>query len=489
MISQVQRGTRRARHAAPARSALLAVLVMGCLWLIHERELFAADWPCFLGPDGDNTTGETGLLDKWPKGGPPVLWEQAVGSGYSAPSVLGHILVLHHRQAEKEIVEAFNATTGASLWRYAYPSQFSDPFGYNNGPRCTPLLTSNRCYTFGAEGKLLCLELQTGKLVWQRDTARDWTVPEAFFGVGSTPLLEEGKLIVMVGGQPNSTVAALDPETGRTLWEAGGRSTWEDARTLGWRGEAPYHWTGEEKLASYSSPVAATIHGHRQILCLTRQGLLSLNPTNGQVNFSRWFQSPINESVNAMRPVVKDDLVLISAAYYRIGAVLLRVKPDGKSFEEVWRSPVIPGDRDPQTGALVSPVLEIHWNTPVLYEGHLYAFSGRNEPDATFRCVEFNTGKLLWTVDERWRPHSAEQPDVYGRGSAILAEHKLIVLGEGGKLGLFAPNPKQPEEICSWQVPQLHYPCWAAPVLSDKRLYLRDEDRLVCLDFSAQTNR
>jgi len=127
-------------------------------------------------------------------------------------------------------------------------------------------------------------------------------------------------------------------------------------------------------------------------------------------------------------------------------------------------------------------VLEIHWNTPVLHEGFLYGFSGRNEPDATFRCVEFKTGELKWSRDERWRPHSLAQPPVYGRGSLILADRKLIVLGEGGKLGCFALNPNQPQELASWQVPQLHYPCWAAPVLAHKKLYLRSENRLVCLD-------
>jgi outer membrane protein assembly factor BamB len=129
-------------------------------------------------------------------------------------------------------------------------------------------------------------------------------------------------------------------------------------------------------------------------------------------------------------------------------------------------------------------VLELHWNTPVLHEGVLYAFSGRNEGDATFRCVEFRTGKLLWSRDERWRSHSSPQPPVYGRGSAILAEHRLLVLGEGGKLGLFALNPRQPEELSSWQVPQLKYPCWAAPVLSGRRLYLRSEETLVCFDLA-----
>jgi len=165
-------------------------------------------------------------------------------------------------------------------------------------------------------------------------------------------------------------------------------------------------------------------------------------------------------------------------------AGLLRVKPDGQSFEEVWRSPGQPAEPDLASGRLLPPVLEVHWNTPVLHEGCLYAFSGRNESDATFLCLDFRTGKLLWSRDERWRSHSSRQPPVYGRGSAILADNKLIVLGEGGKLGLFALNPKQPEELCTWQVPQLHYPCWTAPVLSRKRLYLRSEDRLLCFDLS-----
>lgn len=442
------------------------------------------DWPRFLGPDGNNISAETGLLERWLTNGPPLIWDKEVGSGYSAPSVQGNRLVLHHRVHDEELVQCFAAATGAPLWRYAYPSHFEDPFGYNNGPRGTPLLSSNRCYTFGAEGKLLCLELTTGKLVWERDTAKDWNVPEPFFGVGSTPLLEGERLIVMVGGQPNSGVVAFDPETGRTLWENVGKNNWNNVPTIGWRAEAPYHWSGIEKIASYSSPVAATVFGRRHVFCLTRQGLVSLNPTNGAIYFSRFFQSPINESVNAMCPVVSDNFVLFSAAYYRIGSVLLAVKSDGKSFDEIWRSPRQSLERDPSTGALVPPVLEVHWNTPVLYHGYLYAFSGRNEPDASFRCVDFKTGKLMWSRDERWQHHGALQPAVYGRGSAILADGKLIVLGEGGKLGLFHPNPERPEEICSWQVPQLHYPCWTAPVLSRKRLYLRNEERLLCFDFS-----
>ena len=443
-----------------------------------------SDWPRFLGPTADNLSTETGLLDRWSSNGPPIVWSKAVGAGYSAPSVRDGMLVLHHREKAEEVVEAMEAATGKSLWRHGYPSQFIDPYGYNNGPRCTPLLTSNRCYTFGAEGRLVCLDLKSGKLVWERDTAKAWEIPPAFFGVGSTPLLEGDRLIIMVGGQTNAGVVALDAATGRTLWESVGKKNWDGVTTIGWRSENPYRWTGGEKQASYSSPVAATIHGRRHIFCLMRQGLVSLNPTNGEVNFSRWFQSMANDSVNAICPVVQDDTVMISAAYYRVGAVLLRVKADGKSFEEVWRIPQSPMQRDPINGGFVQPTLELHWSTPVLRDGFLYAFSGRNEPDATFRCVELKTGKVMWSRDERWAGHEpGAQPNVFGRGSAILADGKLIALGEGGLLGLFKPDPKAVTELARWQVPPLGYPCWAAPVLSRKKLYLRSENHLVCVDF------
>jgi outer membrane protein assembly factor BamB len=473
------------RWPFPLRSPAALILV-GAGVLMATGSVFCADseagWPRFLGPHGNNTSRETGLLERWPANGPPLVWEKSVGTGYSAPSVLNGLLVLHHRLGNEEIVEGMDAANGRTKWSFKYSTQFIDPFGYNNGPRSTPLLTSNRCYTFGAEGELTCLNLADGRPIWRRDTAKDWNVPEAFFGVGSTPLLEDGKLIVMVGGQPDSGVVALDPETGKTIWESVGSKTWNGVTPIGWRTTKPYEWTGSEKIASYSSPVAATIHGQRHLLCLVRQGLVSLDPKDGEVRFRRWFQSEINESVNAMTPVVQDDLVLISAAYYRVGAVLLRIEPDGRSFDEVWRSPQTPFERDSRTGSYVAPVLELHWNTPVLHGGFLYAFSGRNEPEASFCCVEFETGRLAWRRDESFAAHSSPQPLVYGRGSAIFADGKLIVFGEGGRLGLFRPNSARPEEVSVWQVPQLHSPCWAGPVLAGKKLYLRSEDRLVCLD-------
>ena len=448
-----------------------------------------ADWPRFLGPHGDNTSDQVGLADQWPPEGPPLIWEKRVGTGYSAPSVLGRVLVLHHRQGDEEIVEAMDAITGESRWRRTDPSGFMDPYGYNNGPRCTPTLTSNRCYTFGAEGRLLCLDLQDGSVIWERDSAKDWDVPAAFFGVGSTPLLLKDRLIVMTGGQPNSGVVALQPETGETIWESVGRDTWNGMIPIGWRNTKPYQWKGAEKLASYSSPTAAIFHGQAHLLCLMRQGLVSLDPDNGHVRFKRWFRAQANESVNAMTPVATDTRVLLSSAYYRLGSVALEVNPDGRSFEESWRSPSDPFARDPDSKQFEQPVLEVHWSTPVLHEGHLYAFGGRNEAEASLRCLDVATGALNWVRDEGWRRGSDKQPKAYGRGSAILVDEKLIALGEGGKLGLFRPSSTQPIELCSWQVPSLQYPVWTGPVISQGRIYLRSENQLVCLDLRAPPGR
>jgi outer membrane protein assembly factor BamB len=425
------------------------------------------DWPRFLGPRADGTSTETNLIDSIPESGAKVVWDLKIGTGYSAPSVRAGRLVLHHRVGNEEIVREIDASTGDPGWKYLYPSNYRDPYGYNNGPRCTPVLTATNCYTFGAEGKLLCLDVKTGALIWQRDTAKDWNVPEAFFGVGSTPLLEGDTLLVMVGGQTNSGMVALDAATGKTKWESVGAKNWEGQPMIGWRGERTVKWDAFEKQASYATPVAATVNGARQIFCLMRQGLVSLNPTDGAVNFSYWFRAEVPESVNASCPIVVGNKVLISGAYYKVGSVLLEVEPGNKTVKEIWRG----------LG------LEMHWSTPILKDGFLYGFSGRNEPDAWFRCVEYDTGKVRWERDERWRGHAALSP-TFGRASSILADGKLYALGEAGLLGIFKPNPDKCEEVSRWQVPNLQYPCWAAPVLSNGKLYLRNENHLICIDIA-----
>ena len=428
--------------------------------------LSAENWSKFLGEQGNSTSSETGLIDRWDASGPTLSWSLPVGTGYSAPSVRNGRLFVHHRKANKEIIDCLNASNGSNIWSYAYQSDFVDPFGYNNGPRATPLITEDRCFTFGAEGKLLCLEASSGKRVWERDTNKEWTIPQAFFGVGSSPILHSGKLIVMVGGQPNSGVVAFAPDTGKTVWESVGLSNWQAKPMHGWPGDLKVDWKTYEKQASYASPVPALIHGKERILCLMRQGLVSVDPSSGSVDDSFWFRARVNESVNASNPILFENGIFISSAYYRSGSVMLDVDSKDRRFTERWRSPEI----------------ETHWMTPVVLNGVMYAFSGRNEPDARLKCFDLRSSKLLWSQDESWQKHSSEPITKYGRGSILSVDGKLILLGETGLLGIYKPNSSTPTEVCRYKPPMLNYPCWTAPVLSEGHLFLRSEEALACYD-------
>ncbi len=450
---------------------------------LSEVSRTGTDWAQFLGPTHDGISTETNLLDMWPVDGPPVVWEKEVGAGYSAPSVMGNRLVLHHRVADEEIVECLEANTGKSLWKYAYSSDFRDPYGYNNGPRCSPTLTDSYCYTLGAKGKLLCLTLVDGELVWERDLLKEFTIPDGFFGVGATPILEGGKLIVLVGGQPNSGVVAFNSENGEKLWEAVGQATWDGADT-GWDAEPKYEWTGEEMVVSYSSPLATTIHGKRHLLCLMRQGLVSLDPETGQERFHHWFMSRTYDSVNAARPVVVDDTILLSAAY-RVGSTLLKVKEDGTTYDVAWSD---------------ARNLLTHWSTSIHLDGCYFGFTGRHENEGALRCIDAKSGDVKWEaigwerMDDLARTATGEIFDkktgkeipwpLYGRGSCIMADGKFIVLGERGTLALVKATTTSWQEISRCAGPKMKYPSWTAPILSRGYLYLRCEDALVCLDLS-----
>ncbi len=445
------------------------------------------DWPIFLGPHGTGVSDETGLLDRWPVAGPRVLWERSVGTGYSAPSVRGNRLVLHHRRGREEIIECLRADDGTPVWRSSYPSNFSDPFGYNNGPRCSPLLTDTRCYTFGAEGKLVCVDLATGRAIWSRDTQADFSVPEGFFGVGCTPVLEGKLLIALVGGQPNSGVVAFDADTGKTIWSAVGQKTWDGAKT-GWDSKPVYRWTGEEMVVSYSSPDVVTINGRRYLLVLDRHGLVALDPQTGNERFHYWFRSRTHDSVNAARPIVVGNRIFLSAAYL-VGSVLLEVSDDGLGVREVWRD---------ENNMLT------HWSTSLHVDGYLYGFSGRYEQEGELRCLDVKDGRVVWAtngliVDPSTigqEPTTGKLFDkatrreipwpLFGRGSKIRYENRWIILGERGTLALSEIDATKYVELSRTSYPQISYPAWTAPVLSRKRLYLRDEDALLCLDLSPE---
>jgi len=467
------------------RSPFLLLLLMFLSTVVSSKPGRAEDWPWFLGPKHTGESGESNLNLDWTMNPPPTVWKQPIGTGYSAPSVLGDILVVHHRLQDQEVVSCRNVKDGMEIWQYAYPSTFEDPYGYNNGPRCSPILTTEKCYTLGAEGLLVCVSLIDGKLIWQKDLRKEFSLPEWFFGVGCSPILDGERLIVLVGGQPNSGVVAFNANNGEILWQAVGKQTWDGTKTD--EGDT-YKWTGDEMVVSYSSPVIQEIHGKSHLLCLMRQGLVSLDPADGSLNFSYWFRARVHDSVNAARPIVIDDKIFLSAAY-QVGSALLKVEPDGKSITEVWR------DRRNMLA---------HWSTPIHVDGYLYGFSGRHENEGELRCVRVTDGKVNWSstgfdgdLSQLARDRStgnivdAKTGKVipypfFGRGSQIRVGNRFIVLGERGTISVVDVDKEKFVERGRFSMNEIDYPAWAAPVLANGRMYLRSEKWLVAVDLTAK---
>ena len=216
----------------------------------------AQDWPQFLGPGRDGRYTGAALAERWPGGGPPRLWSRPVGAGFAGPVVAGGRVVLFHRLGGREVVEALDAGTGDTVWRYDYPTSYRDDFGFDEGPRSVPVVHDGRVYTFGAQGQLHAVDLETGAGVWQVDTHARYGVRKGFFGAAGSPLVEDGRVIANVGGRRGGIVA-FDADTGDELWTA----------------------TTHE--ASYSSPAAGAFGGQRLALVFTRTGLVGLDPATG----------------------------------------------------------------------------------------------------------------------------------------------------------------------------------------------------------------
>jgi outer membrane protein assembly factor BamB len=384
----------------------------------------AADWPQYLGPER-NGIYRGPALSAWGAAGPRVLWRKAVGQGFAGPAVAGTRLVLFHRVGNEEVVEAFDAVTGSSLWRYAYPTRYRDDFGFDEGPRAVPVVVDGVVYTFGAEGQLHAVDLAKGTRIWSEDAMRRFAVPKGYFGAGGSPLVEGGRVIANIGG-PKAGIVAFDAKTGRVLW------------------------TATDHAASYSSGVAASIGGERRAVFLTREGLVGLDPATGRVAFERRWRARMAASVNAATPLVIGDTIFVSAQYGP-GAGLLRVK--GSTLVDVWTS---------------DDVLSTHYATSVHHDGHLYGYHGRQELGPSLRSVELATGTVKWSVDG------------FRAGSITLAGDQLLVIRESGELLLAPASPRAFGPTARAQV--LPGVVRAYPAIADGVVYLRNENTLVALD-------
>jgi hypothetical protein len=395
-----------------------------------------ADWPQFLGPDRNGSTPET-LALPWPTEGPRTVWSRPVGTGFAGPVVAGRRLLIHHRQDNLEILECLDADRGGDpLWRQTQSATYRDDFGFDNGPRATPAVAGDRVITAGAAGIVCCTDLQTGKTLWTVDTARAFGARKGFFGFAASPLVMEGRVLVVPGGQDNAGIVALDLADGHTLWKT-----------------TPHE-------AGYASPVPVVLAGKPQALFLTREGAVLLDPAHGRVLIQHPFRSRQQASVNAATPLVLDPPTRVFlTASYGTGAAVLDLDLAHPIPRTVWS-----GDDS----------LSSHYASAVHHQGTVFGFHGRQEQGPEFRAIAAATGKVLWTRTG------------LGAGTVTLAGNQLLVLTERGELISAPASPKHFQPSARAQI--LGSGTRAHPALAHGLLYARDPRRLVCVQVGPGRN-
>jgi len=374
------------------------------------------EWPQLLGPHRNGVyTGET---VGWPS---QFAWQKEVGSGFASPVIVGGKVILFHRKGDRETVEAFEAATGKTVWTFDSPTHYRDDFGFDNGPRATPTVAGGRVFTFGAEGVLHALDLETGAMLWRLDVNQKFDVPKGWFGAGCSPLVYEGKLYLNIGSR-KAGVGAFDPETGNMLWKSSHHET------------------------SYSSPVAASFG----IVFFTREGILVTDKDSGKVLFEKRWRARSNASANAASPIVEGNLVFISANY-AVGAIVLDFSTNPP--KELWS-----GD----------DAISAHYATPVLKDGILYGLHGPTQTGQQLRAVDLRTGKVLWKM------LSSEHG-----GSVTLINDRLMFIRDDGQIFKIKPNPERLEVEGNFKA--IEGTVRSFPALGNGLICLRNTKVLACL--------
>jgi outer membrane protein assembly factor BamB len=456
--------------AEPAASPENPSTIVADLWTRPGE-----DWGEFLGPTGNGRSSLNGMAVPWPADGPRVVWHCELGEGYCGPAVAQGRCLICDRVGQEIRIRCLAAETGQEIWQQRYPTDYVDTFGYDGGPRAAAVIAGDAVLTFGPEGRLECRGLVDGASRWQVDTSAVFHVVRNFFGVGTAPLVvdtAEGRLVVVqVGGsRPGGT-----PPSPERLDLVKGLDSGLVAFDLATGIE---RWRSSDQLASYSTPVRATLDGRERLLAWMRDRLLVVDPATGGVQADvRWRATELF-SVVAASPVVAGSEILLSETYGP-GSVLLTVTAAG--LQTV---------RQDAVGSRPARSLKSHWATPVLHDGHLYGSSGRNAGDAVLVCADWKTGAVRWSEAG------------LGRSSLVSADGHLIVLGEFGDLVLVKATPDAYVEVSRTRLVAaaidthnttrrvlqeggfelLVTPCWAAPVIAHGYLYVRGQGRLVCLD-------
>ena len=402
--------------------------------LFVATQLTAADWPQYRGARIDGSSPEK-ILTTWPAEGPRVVWKATLGPSFGSFAVSdGKALCFIQRSVEqtnREVAIALDIASGKEIWAVALGKATYDKQG-GDGPRSTPTVDGKRVYFLGAYQVLTCLDADTGKQIWRHDIVAEFGGKIIKWNNAASPMLE-GDLIYVNGGGAGQAFLAFDKADGKVVWKS------ED--------DAPTH----------SSPVPATIHGVRQIVFLTQKGLASVEPKTGKV---LWRHSYRFETSTASSPIVSGDIVYCSAAY-NVGAGACKITKTGDTFTatELWRKP---GE------------LQNHWTSPVCKDGYIYGLYGRGQQSgAPLKCIEIATGKEMWSRD-----------GFGGGGATILVDGNVLVQCDRGPLVLVAAKPEAYQELARAQI--YGNKCWTMPVVSDGKIYARNDREGFCLDASVK---
>lgn len=390
------------------------LLVITKIFLISCLSTIAADWPHWLGPNGDGRSLET----NWKHEINDPMWKTKVGVGFSAVSVAnGKLYTMGHdgkKSAGQETVYCLDAKTGKPTWSHSYPAPLVD-YLHEGGPCSTPTVDGSTVYTISKHGLLHAYQAKNGQVIWKKDMMNEAGMkgpPE--WGFAASPYILGDQLIIEAGA-----TYSLNKKNGQVIWKS---KTYRPA---------------------YGTPTIFKPNGKPMIAVLKTDGLVLLNPTNGKtLDFVKWETS---YRTNASTPIIMGDKLFISTGYGR-GCALFQWKNDQllKLYE--------------------NKVLSTHMNHAILKDGYLYGFDGNVHMAGKkdFVCMEFLSGKEKWRTTDRGLMV----------GSLIVAGNRMIILGQRGELVFAKINSSRFDELNRDQA--IGGKCWTMPVFSKGLLYLRN---------------
>jgi len=370
-------------------------------------------WTDFRGPARDGRYDEQPVLATWPAAGLTPLWKQPIGGGYASFAVAeGRAFTIEQRRASEAVV-AYDLRTGRELWTSSWPGFFRETMG-GDGPRATPTWHAGRVYALGAEGELRCLEAATGALVWRTNILAEHKAPNVTWAMSASPLAVDGKIIVQPGGA-GASVVAYDAGSGKPVWQS------------------------QHDRQAYTSPMAVTISGERQLLVVSGVRVMGMTIADGRVLWE--FPWTTQFDANVAQPVVLDgDRVFVSAGYDH-GAVMLAVTRDGATWHarELWQN----------------KAMKNRFASSVVYGDSIFGFD-----EGILACVDAKTGERRWKGGR------------YGYGQLLLAGGNLIILAEDGGLALVRATPDRFDEISHSAA--IEGKTWNVPSMSDGILLVRN---------------